>query len=210
MEFDRETEFTDHLLTGYGFIYGDYETEEVSSSEIAIMVFVAFLVSVVLLNLLIAMMGDSYAKVDERSLLVDSLERIDMINEVIFMKRFFLLLEKKREKGYLMFCQNSNSHENDQENEEKADSLQKEVKNVEVQVLEISNKLSLIEEKMADSKKSQEENIKKNYELIEENAKKNHELIEEKMKIFFTKNNEEMTNMTNMIKELLEAKKKET
>jgi len=193
LEFDRETEFKDHLLTGYGFIYGDYQTEEVSSSEIAIMVFVAFLVSVVLLNLLIAIMGDSYSKVDEKSTLIDSLERLDMIIEVIVMKRIFTQREIKKEKSYLFFCQNIVNDENDgdEENnllEEKTNLLEKAIKNVETQVLQNSNHLALIGEQIKALTTPQNEKS--------EMSKKQDEL------------SVQVKEMTNLVKELLEVKAK--
>ena len=193
LEFDRETEFKDHLLTGYGFIYGDYQTEEVSSSEIAIMVFVAFLVSVVLLNLLIAIMGDSYSKVDEKSTLIDSLERLDMIIEVIVMKRIFTQREIKKEKSYLFFCQNIVNDENDgdEENnllEEKTNLLEKAIKNVETQVFQNSNHLALIGEQIKMLTNSQNEKS--------EMSKKQDEL------------SLQVKEMTNLVKELLEVKAK--
>jgi len=201
LEFDRETEFTDHLLSGYGFIYGDYETEDVSSSEIAIMVFVAFLVSVVLLNLLIAMMGDSYAKVDEISILVDSLERLDMIVEVIVMKRIFTQKELVREKSYLMFCQNSvnGGGDDDEENllEEKTNLLQKAIKTVETQMVQNSSNLTSIEEKMKILAKAQEDNFTSIDEKIKALTKSQAE------------NSAQMKDMMNLVKQLLETQKKQ-
>ena len=159
LEFDREIEFTDHLLTSYGFVYGNYETEELSSSEIAIMVFVAFMISVVLLNLLIAIMGDSYAKVEENRILVDSLERLDMITEVIVIKRIFTPRTIKKEKGYLMFCQNSVNDESSEENEnnlleEKTDLLRAAIKSVETK---LENSIALFDERMKMLAKAQEQ-----------------------------------------------------
>ena len=189
LEFDREIKFTDHLLTSYGFVYGNYETEELSSSEIAIMVFVAFMISVVLLNLLIAIMGDSYAKVEETRILVDSLERLDMITEVIVIKRIFTPRTIKKEKGYLMFCQNSVSDENSEENEnnlleEKTDLLKAAIKNVETK---LENSIVLFDEKMKILTKAQETTstqIKELLTIIKESKVKTDEFKRNKYEFF--------------------------
>ena len=183
LQFDRETEFVDHLLTGHGFVYAYYDTESLSASEIIIMIFFLFIISVVLLNLLIAIMYDSYEKVEGRRVLVDSLEKLDMITEVIVIKRMFIQIwaklfkraakyrEIKKEKSYLVFCQDSMNIEDEEDEEdnlleEKTEILQKAIKRVENQGFQNSNNLTLIEEKIEVLAKTQGDMMSLVKELI--------------------------------------------
>lgn len=112
-EFERdEGNYQSYLLSTYGLLYGNYDTDNLDLSATLVLVFILFLLSVVLLNLLIAIMGDSYDKVQERRILTDSKERIEMILESTLLVRFFLKGREERE-GYLIFCEPVDSGDDD-------------------------------------------------------------------------------------------------
>lgn len=67
------------------------------------MVVIAFLLNVLLLNLLISIMGDSYDKILEKRDKTDALTRLEMMSEAMtYMKVFKWNTKLKR--GYLLYC----------------------------------------------------------------------------------------------------------
>ncbi len=105
MEFDRSMEYKDHLYETYNRLYGNYDDSEYSTSQRIINAIILFFLSVVLLNMLIALMGDSYGKVQETRVLTDSQTRLDMILESTILMRLFEKRDNNIKKQYLIYCE---------------------------------------------------------------------------------------------------------
>ena len=109
-EFNREESYSDHLFDVYLLLYAQMNTADFSLSEKFFLVLVTFILSVMLLNLLIAIMADSFSRVEKRTVLTDSKEKILLIIEALTMKRaLFGNRAKKRtesdpqNQGYLFY-----------------------------------------------------------------------------------------------------------
>jgi len=72
-------------------------------SQKLIMAVLAFFLNVVLLNLLISIMGDSYGQVLEMRDRTDALTRLEMISEAVIYKRFFKPSHETK-RGFLVYC----------------------------------------------------------------------------------------------------------
>ena len=75
MEFQREQIYGNQLYSTYQVLYGNVADEDFNPSQKVIATIILFALNVILLNLLISIMGDSYDKVQEKRLLTDSLTR---------------------------------------------------------------------------------------------------------------------------------------
>ena len=104
LEFGREENGTylNYLYGTYQVWYGNYDDSEYSPSQKIITAMILFLLSVVLLNMLIAIMGDTYGKVQEAQIFTDSSTRLNMCLEAMSYLR--ILRRKHFDKGYLIFC----------------------------------------------------------------------------------------------------------
>src|SRR5688572_15224958 len=78
---DEDNSYGRYLYDAYQVLYGPLGDEGFSFSQKLLMSFILFLLNVVLLNLLISIMGDSYDKVQEKRVLTDSLTRLELIRE---------------------------------------------------------------------------------------------------------------------------------
>jgi len=104
--FNREDEYGAYLYQAYNVLYGPMDIEEDSPwsfSQKLIMAVLAFFLNVVLLNLLISIMGDSYGQVLEMRDRTDSLTRLEMISEAAIYRKF-LQLNHQTKRGYLVYC----------------------------------------------------------------------------------------------------------
>jgi len=115
--FDRTQYLTDHMFNTYVLLFGQIDSDEYSASQKILLALVLFLLSIVLLNLLISIMGDSFDKVQERRVLTDSQTRLDMILETNILRRQ-ISRKKTDEKGYLIFCEQGDEEEDDPLNNE--------------------------------------------------------------------------------------------
>jgi len=98
-QFDNgEVDYPHRLLKVYEMLYGAFETSELSDSQIFYFVVVMAILAVILLNLLVAIMGDTYQGVQAKALLTDSKERVGLILEAIIMRRVADNFCKKRQK----------------------------------------------------------------------------------------------------------------
>jgi len=86
---DDSTSYGDRLLFVYGLIYASFDTTGFSISQIIYLVVVTVMLSVVLLNLLIAIMTETYESLEVTDDLNDGLERVYMILETVVMTRAF-------------------------------------------------------------------------------------------------------------------------
>lgn len=104
LEFNRDTDYSGHIYDTYKLLYGDLDDDEFSISQKLLLAFILFMLNVVLLNLLISIMGDSYDKTQERKVLTDSLTRLGMIRETLIFLRV-ISRKKNNNRGYLIFCE---------------------------------------------------------------------------------------------------------
>lgn len=86
-QFDRSKTFGESLLEAYNLLYYSYDTTGYNVGQMFYFVVVTILATMVLLNMLLAMMWDSYGRVQEKSVLTDSQELLDLIEENMNMSR---------------------------------------------------------------------------------------------------------------------------
>jgi len=149
--FNREAGYGDYLYQAYNVMYGPLDVEEETPwpfSQKLIMAVLAFFLNVVLLNLLISIMGDSYGQVLEMRDKTDSLTRLEMISEAVIYKKFFKLNHKTK-RGYLVYCLpvEVEEDENDQ-NQELIDAIAMIKKTVQRNDQESKQKLQAIEDRL--------------------------------------------------------------
>jgi len=86
-QFDSETPYNIHLLNSYMLLFSNFDTEEISNGTMFYLLITIAVVCIVLLNMLIAIMGNTFGEVAERSTLIDSKEVLELISENIKMKK---------------------------------------------------------------------------------------------------------------------------
>jgi len=104
--FNREAGYGDYLYEAYNVLYGPADIGDDAAwpfSQKLIMAALAFFLNVVLLNLLISIMGDSYGQVLEMRARTDSLTRLEMISEAAIYRKF-LKPKHQTKRGYLVYC----------------------------------------------------------------------------------------------------------
>jgi len=87
LQFDNSKTFGESLLEAYNLLYYSYDTTGYNVGQMFYFVVVTIIATMVLLNMLLALIWDSYARVQEKSVLTDSQELLDMIEENINMVR---------------------------------------------------------------------------------------------------------------------------
>ena len=102
LEFARDNVYGVQVYSTYQVLYGNVPEDVTTVSQQLFAALILFLLNVVLLNLLISIMGDSFDKVQERRILTDSLTRLDMILESMTYMRVFRR-EEAGARGYLIF-----------------------------------------------------------------------------------------------------------
>jgi len=119
--FDRDILYKDHLNYTYGVLYGLPDGEELSDSQIVIVSVISFLLNVVLLNMLISIMGDSYGKVQEAKSKVNALIQLDLSLEAMSIAQLFS--KPKSTTDSMIFCYYSKNIEDGHDGSEQADGL---------------------------------------------------------------------------------------
>ena len=104
LEFQRDDVYGVQLYSTYQVLYGNVPEEVSTVSQQLFAALILFLLNVVLMNLLISIMGDSYDKVQERRVLTDSRTRLEIILESMTYMRIFAK-EKIGTRGHLIFCE---------------------------------------------------------------------------------------------------------
>ena len=106
VEFDKTAvPYGDQLYNTFKILFASYDDSQYNSSQKLFTSLIVFLLNVVLLNLLISIMGDSYDKVQEKRISIDSLTRLDMILEAMVYMRTLNRKKKAQEKGHLIYCE---------------------------------------------------------------------------------------------------------
>mmetsp|Transcript_22567 Transcript_22567/g.19560 ORF Transcript_22567/g.19560 Transcript_22567/m.19560 type:complete len:360 (+) Transcript_22567:1882-2961(+) len=88
-QFFDDTSYGDELIFVYNILYGDFDISRHSPSGKIFFAIVSFILSVILLNFIIAIMTDSYEKVQEKNTLADTKEKVSLILEAIVMRKSF-------------------------------------------------------------------------------------------------------------------------
>ena len=125
MEFQRDTDrqYVHYLFASYKLLYATFDDSGFNSQDDAtagtnkfFLALILFILNVLLLNLLISIMGDTFEKVQNRRVLNDSLTKLDMVLDVMSVLRLFGGSRKRI--GYLITCAvNNNDEEGDKQNE---------------------------------------------------------------------------------------------
>ena len=102
LEFARDNVYGVQVYSTYQVLYGNVPEDVTTVSQQLFAALILFLLNVVLLNLLISIMGDSFDKVQERRILTDSLTRLDIVLESMTYMRVFGR-EEAGTRGYLIF-----------------------------------------------------------------------------------------------------------
>ncbi len=162
LEFDREFNYLDHFYATYQILYGNADYDDYSPSQKILLGIILFFISIVLLNMLIAMMGDSYEKVQAKQILTDSHTKLEMILEsTILMRMFFPKRQSK--KGYLMFCEPSPIGDDDaagNEWEGRVNIIKKLFKQTDENVANLREDVKSIENNVKNLEKKMDENYR--------------------------------------------------
>jgi len=129
--FNREAGYGNYLYEAYNVLYGPTDIGDGAAwpfSQKLIMAVLAFFLNVVLLNLLISIMGDSYGQVLEMRDRTDALTRLEMISEAVIYKKFFKRSHQTK-RGCLVYCLPLGFEEENGENPELESSI-KVIKNI--------------------------------------------------------------------------------
>jgi len=94
-QFDKRV-YPVHLMHSYNILYTAYDSSDYDTpGELFYFVIMTVFVSIVLLNMLIAIMGDTFARVQAESVLTDSQELLDLISEAMSEERAIKFLKHK-------------------------------------------------------------------------------------------------------------------
>ena len=105
-EFDTTgLQYGDQLYATFKLLFANYDDSDVPSQKLFTSLIV-FLLNVVLLNLLVSIMGDTYDKVQGKRIMTDSLTRLDMIREaMVYMRTLKVFRKSSQDKGYMIYCE---------------------------------------------------------------------------------------------------------
>ena len=189
LNFDRESAvYGDQLYGTYNVMFGNVNDSDFSVSQKLFASLILFLLNVVLLNLLISIMGDSYQKMQEKQILTDALTRLDMSIEAMVYLRILKGKRQTNGQGYFIFC----GPTIEDEEEDSVDS-------------ELNRRIMLIQRTM-------ENNHTKTQEELKENKTTNQKIetkIDERITYLETKMKEQMKEQAENMKGQMEQMKKE-
>jgi len=138
-------EFIDYLKISYRFDVGDFDTTDMNSMQWICFFLVSMINMIVMLNLLIAIMGDTFGKVQENYLIADTHELLDMIIEI---ETMLIKNRNASDPCYFQMCIEDNSDEMKGEGS-RFHSLKKKIKALQIENKktneEISNVKNLVE-----------------------------------------------------------------
>lgn len=181
------------IYSTYQMLYATVPSDVDSVSQKLFAALILFLLNVVLLNMLISIMGDSFDKVQQRRTLTDSLTRLEIIQESMTYMRM-LVREKDGTRGYLVFCEGDAKEGDDNRDgnewEGWVNLIKKAIRenegNIEERMNLLQSQMNQIEEKMQNQTKQIEEGIevqtKQMEERIQAQMERNHNMIMEALK----------------------------
>ena len=95
-QFNRRRKFTTYLLITFNLIYSNSDPSDFSASQLVFFVIITVLLAVILLNMLIAIMSDTYERVQGTSVLAEGKEKVSLIFEATIIMRAIGKLCKRR------------------------------------------------------------------------------------------------------------------
>ena len=118
-EFDTAgLQYGDQLYATFKLLFANYDDSDVPSQKLFTSLIV-FLLNVVLLNLLVSIMGDTYDKVQGKRVMTDSLTRLDMIREaMVYMRTLKVFGKSNQDKGYMIYCEPKNTGDDEEAEDE--------------------------------------------------------------------------------------------
>ena len=158
----KRSTFMNSIIDAYLLDLGDFDADGFTKSQ-KIVFFIASIINcIIMLNLLISILGDSYAKVQETLIESDYSQMLDVIVEF---EKLMIWNRNKGDRTYLQICRAA-------DDEEEGQDLEKQVKNINIgmkhmqEVIELSlkeNQASLKKkfEKLEDSQKQLKEGLKR-------------------------------------------------
>ena len=168
-------------------MFGEFNDSQFDASQKFFLILILFLLNVVLLNLLVAIMGNTYDKVKDKEVLTDALTRIDMILDAMALMRIFIKYEEKSEKGYLIYCEPEEAEDEEEVRNNRVDESINYIKEMlnqsEQKSKEISQELVLANKKL---------DLKSQFE----------QKLEEKINLVDHRLHQEMTSMTTKLEEV--------
>ena len=154
LEFDRGTEYKDHLYATYNILYGSSDYSSFSPSQLILLAIILFFLNVVLLNMLITIMGGSFSNVMEQRVLTDSLTKLELIIESMALLRLFKK-SNAGEKGYILFCEPKEVEDVDESGDgqlaEKIEALQEMFKGNNSQIEKLGQDMRALEKTMSEN-----------------------------------------------------------
>ena len=153
LEFSEgKTAYGDQLYSTFKILFADHDDSNYNVSQKLFTSLILFLLNVVLLNLLISIMGDSYDKVQEKRVLTDSLTRLDMSLEAMVFLRVVRRGKKTEGKGYLIYCETEEAdNEDDPANVEwegRINVIKKTLKQTDQKVQSLTDKIDATNQKI--------------------------------------------------------------
>lgn len=165
MAFNRDDEYGTHIYETYKILYGSFIDDNFGASEKLIVSLILFLFYVLLMNLLISILANSYDFVQEHKVLTDSRTRLEMVLQVLAYRKIFDPRKARNcEKGYLIYCLNAIPEEDEEEqndtfegrvvmmkkmfqkNDEKIEDIKDKMEKMENMNRDMSNRMNKIEE----------------------------------------------------------------
>lgn len=166
-----------YLFNAYTYLYGPSGDDNMTNfSQRVFMCLMAFLLNVLLLNLLISIMDDSYDRMLEKKDTTNSITKLHLISESITFRKIFGI-QPKNKKGFLIYCslvdesvEQENKH--DAEWEGKINLIRKWVKyndhNVEMASEVTEKRITTFEQEMRGNIEALERKIETHQEFAKE------------------------------------------
>ncbi|OMJ88149.1 hypothetical protein SteCoe_9968 [Stentor coeruleus] len=137
---DQQKPFSEYIAISYLLSLGSFDTDNYGAFEWIIFFFASVINPLIMLNLLIAIMGDTYSRVAEEQEIADMQELTEMVIEGEY------LLFCKRNKGtrtYMQICKEEELSAQDVTIEQKLDKLKLRVKEVETSFIQRSQEMRM-------------------------------------------------------------------
>lgn len=132
--------FTSYIATAYLLNLGDFDTEGYGAFEWLIFFCASVINPLIMLNLLISIMGDTYARVQEGQEVADMKELTGMVIEgeyLLFCKR------NQGRKTYMQICKEEEVTSPEINTEERIERIKKRIKGIELEIVQGTDELKL-------------------------------------------------------------------
>jgi len=191
LEFDRENEYGVHLYGAYNVLYGNFDDSEYGVSQKLLVAAILFLLNVILLNMLISIMGDTYGKSIEKRILTDSMTRLEMITEATtFLNVFKNRSKQKEEVGYFIYCIPAQEDKTESPEEEAEASLIEISNAIKEQGQKLETIKDKMESKMIEIMNDKHENYEKNIKILFDQNSSLKKQVDEMQKLMIDNHND--------------------